>query len=88
MVNSANPEVMKIRLFTHDYRYSIIAKKTPSDGTYLNCAAMTRKASAGSTDHLYVYLVNGKFTRITWELIKSSILRFELVRIVASAREK
>jgi len=90
MTNTANSEVevMKVRLFTHDYRYSIIAKETPNGESYFNCAATLRKPLAGSTDYLYVDLVNGDFTRQTWELIKSLILRFELVRIVADAKEK
>jgi len=93
MANSASPEVMKVRIFTHDYRYSIFATSRPDDPdnleeALLSCTVTRRKSLAGRTDYMYANLVDGKFSRVTWELIKASILRFELVKIVAEAREK
>ena len=93
MANSATPEIMKVRIFTHDYRYSIFATSRLDDSdnlqeALLSCTVTRRKSLAGLTDHMYANLVDGKFSRVTWELIKASILRFELVKIVAEAREK
>ncbi|MCW4050770.1 MAG: hypothetical protein NWE89_13650 [Candidatus Bathyarchaeota archaeon] len=93
MADSANPEVMKVRIFTHDYRYSIFVTSRPDDPdnlqkALLSCSALRRKPLAGLTDHVYANLVDGKFTRVTWELIKAAILRFELVKIVGKAKEE
>ncbi len=87
MANSAAPELMKVRVFTHDYRYSIFATGQPDGSASLACTATRRKSLAGLTEHPYADLVNGRFTRVTWELIKASILRFELVKIAVKARE-
>ena len=88
MANSAKPEVMKVRLFTHDYQYTIIANELEREPPILKCAAMRRKSLAGASIIEYKTLVIGNFNRVTWELVKASILRFELVKIVAEAREK
>ena len=85
--------VMKVWVFTHDYRYSIFATSRPDDPDnlekgLLSCTVTRRKSLAGLTDHMYANLVDGKFSRVTWELIKAAILRFELVKIVAEARER
>ena len=88
MANSANPEVMKVRVFTHDYRYTIIANELEGEPPILKCSAIRRKSLAGASIIKYESLVISDFSRATWELIKASILRFELVKIVAEAREK
>ena len=88
MANSAKPEAMKVRLFTHDYRYSIFATEKPGYEASLTCTVTSRKSFAGLTEYAYRNLVDGNFNRVTWELVKASILRFELVKIVAEAREK
>ena len=88
MADSAAPEVMKVRVFTHDYRYSIFVTEQGIDKMpMLACTASRRKSLAGLTQHLYADLVDGKFSRVTWDLIKAAILRFELVKITANARE-
>ncbi len=92
MANSAAPEVMKVRIFTHDYRYSIFATGRPdqpekNQKAMLSCEVTSRKSIAGLTEHRYAHLVDGQFTRVTWELIKAAILRFELVKIAGKARE-
>ena len=86
MANS--PGVMKVRVFTHDYRYAIIAKELEGEPSILKCSAIRRKALAGASIIKYESLIIGDFNRVTWEQIKASILRFELVKIVAEAREK
>lgn len=88
MAESVAPEVMKVRVFTHDYRYSIIAKETTDAKGRLICSATRRKSLAGATDHLYADLVQGDFKRVIWELIKAAILRFELVKLTAKAKEE
>ena len=92
MANSAAPELMKVRIFTHDYRYSIYATGRPDEPetlqkALLSCDATRRKSLAGLTEHTFAHLVDGHFTRVTWDLIKAAILRFELVKITAKARE-
>ena len=86
MANS--PGAMKVRIFTHDYRYTIIANKLEGEPPILTCSAIRRKSLAGASIIKYEDLVIAGFSRVTWELIKASILRFELVKIVAEAREK
>jgi len=93
MADSAAPEVMKVRVFTHDYRYSIIATERPDEPEKLqralfSCEATRRKSLAGLTEYTYTRLVDGYFTRATWELIKAAILCFELVKITAQAKEE
>ena len=93
MANSATPELMKVRVFTHDYRYSIYATGRPDEPeklekALLSCDATRRKSLAGRTEHTFAHLVDGQFTRVTWGLIKASILRFELVKITAKAEEE
>lgn len=93
MTDSAAHEVMKVRIYTHDYRYSIYATSRPDEPdklhkALLSCTASRRKSLAGLTEHTYAHLVDGKFTRVTWELIKAAILRFELVKITAQAKEE
>lgn len=88
LANSADPEVMKVRIYTHDYRYSMIAKETIDAKGHLSCSVTRRKNLAGAKSFFYADLVKGNFSRITWELIKASMLRFELVKIVAEARGK
>jgi len=92
MADSATPEVMKIRVFTHDYRYSIFATESADQPeelhkALLSCEATRRKSLAGLTEHRYARLVDGPFTRVTWELIKTTILRFELVKLTAKAKD-
>lgn len=91
MADSVNPTIIKVRLFTHDYRYSIFVTARPDDPdnikkALLSCTASRRKSLAGLTEHTYADLVDGKFSRETWELIKAAILRFELVKITAKAK--
>lgn len=91
MTDSVNPTMIKVRLFTHDYCYSIFVTARPDDPdnikeALLSCTASRRKSLAGLTEHTYADLVDGKFSRETWELIKAAILRFELVKLTAKAR--
>lgn len=90
LAESKNPEVLKARIYTHDYRYTIFATEKGVDKIpILTCSALQRKSLAGLdsfTGHLYADLVDGKFCRVTWELIKAAILRFELVKITAKAK--
>lgn len=88
MADSTDPAVMKVRIFTHDYRYTIIVTAKTDDEIWLSCAATRRKSLAGVTDHIYADLVNEKFSRETWELIKDAILRFEFVKLTAKAKEE
>jgi len=86
MADSAAPEVMKVRIFTHDYRYTIIISERNGKG-YIGFATTRRKSLAGLTEHTYTDLVDGNFSRVTWELIKTAMLRFELVKLAVKARE-
>ena len=91
MANSTTPELMKVRVFTHDYRYSIYATGRPDEPekfekALLSCDATRRKSLAGRTEHTFTHLVYGQFTRVTWELIKAAILRFELVKITVKTK--
>lgn len=93
MTDNATLGVMKVRVFTHDYRYSIFATSRPDEPdklqkALLSCEASRRKSLAGLTEYTHVCLVDGQFTRVTWELIKAAILRFELVKLTAKAKEK
>ncbi|MCK4783329.1 MAG: hypothetical protein KAV87_06225 [Desulfobacteraceae bacterium] len=86
MANDTPLGIVKVRIFTHDYRYSIFIKQLVGENLCLSCSATRRKSLAGVTDYTYADLVDGKFSRVTWELIKASILRFELVKLTVRAR--
>jgi len=91
MADSAAPEIVKVRIFTHDYHYSIYATERSDEPetlqkALLSCEATRRKSLAGLTEHTYAHLVDGQFTRATWELIKAAILRFELVKLAVKSK--
>lgn len=88
MADSAAPEVIKVRIFSHVYRYTIIAKETVGNKTYLGCQVMRRKSLAGETYYKGADLPDGNFNRATWEKIKDAILGFELVKITARAKKQ
>ncbi len=88
MADSAAPEVIKVRIFSHVYRYSIIAKETAGGKTYLGCQVMRRKSLAGEIHYKGANLPDGNFERANWEKIKDAILGFEFVKITARAKKQ
>ena len=82
-VSDSNPPlVVKVRIYTHDYRFSIIAKEREGREPYLGCQVSNRKHRAGEHWTRGSDLPDGKFNRETWEKIKNAIIRYELVKIV------
>lgn len=83
-VSDSNPPTeTKIRVYTHDYCYAIVAKKSSKPGhIYLGCVVSCRKPRAGETWTRGNDLPDGKFNRETWGKIKNAIIRHELVKII------
>ncbi len=79
--DSNPPNITKVRVYTHDYKYVIVAKEN-----YLGCVYVCRKPRAGEGWSRGRDLPDGKFNRKTWEKIKNSIIKHELVKIAKSAR--
>lgn len=72
----------KIRLYTNDYIYSIIAidgKQGGRDKSYLGCVVSSRKMRPGETWHRGNDLSDGKLCIETWNKIKNDIIGYELV---------
>jgi len=83
-VSDSNPPMeTKVRIYTHDYRYAIVAKESSRPGhIYLGCQVSCRKPRAGEHWTRGSDLPDGEFNRETWEKIKNGIMRYELVKIV------
>ena len=70
-------EILKIRIFSRDNYYAIVAKEK-----YLGCTVSKRKSRAGENWSRGSDLPDGKFNRETWKKIKHAIVRYELVKVV------
>jgi hypothetical protein len=75
-------ESIRVRIFTKNERYTIVATQK-----YLGCTASNRKPRAGEDWTRGSDLPDGEFSRKTWERIKNRIVAYELVR-VAKPREE
>lgn len=75
-------------LYTRTHSYSIKARVQSGQPGYLGCVASARKPLAGEAHTRGNDLADGHFTEATWHKIVTDILRYELVKIVKSARGK
>ncbi len=73
--------VERVQIYTGDHLYRITAIEHQDGRTYLGCTSSNRKPRAGEDWTRGNDLPDGKFTRETWESIKSGIIRNELVRL-------
>jgi len=69
-------------VYTHNYRYCIVAKKHEDGRTYLGCTMSCRMPRAGEDWTRGNDLPDGKFARETWNRIKNAIIQNELVKVV------
>ncbi len=69
------------QLYTDRYLYHIVAKDRSKDAGYLGCQVSARKPRAGEGHTRGNDLPDGAFIRETWESIKNSIIRYELVKL-------
>lgn len=89
----------RCNIYTHDYIYSISVHVTADQRIkesdklekyithdYLGCTVSTRKPRAGEDWNRGNDLPDGKFNKETWEQIKNSIVRHELVKICKPVR--
>lgn len=81
-----SPFYMKVLIYTREHKYCIIAKEKNDGNSYLGCVVDARKPRAGETWTRGNDLPDGKFCRETWERIKDSIIRYELVKIAKPVR--
>ena len=71
----------RFNIYTESHCYRINAVDRSKDEGYLGCTASTRKPKAGEDHTRGNDLADGKFTRETWEKIKSDIVAYELVKL-------
>lgn len=90
-IKELNGKSVMYIIFTETYKYNIVVaehkKNILDDGkvlSYLGCQVSSRKPRAGETWTRGNDLPDGPLTRETWEKIKTSILKYELVKIECS----
>lgn len=90
-IKELNGKSVMYIIFTETYKYNIVVaehtKNILGDGkvlSYLGCQVSSRKPRAGETWTRGNDLPDGPLTRETWEKIKTSILKYELVKIECS----
>ncbi len=82
MCNLDNAEGLRIKLFTENNAYSIVARPPKGDDKgYLGCIADSRTPRAGEDWTRGNDLADGKFTEETWIEILYDIIGYELVKI-------
>lgn len=72
---------MKVRIYTSEYRYSIIAIERSDDTSYLGCQVSLRKKRAGEDWYRGNDLPDGELSEKTWEQIKNAIIANELEKL-------
>lgn len=80
--SEASGDSIRVRIFTENERYTIVATQG-----YLGCTVSNRKPRAGEDWTRGSDLPDGELSRKTWERIKDRIVAYELVR-VAKPREE
>lgn len=80
------PYKLRVRVYTRDHRYSIVAKEHGDGRSYLGCTVTTRKPRAGETWNRGSDLADGEFSRRVWERIKNDIISYELVKVAKPVR--
>ncbi len=80
--NTDNEEGIRMRLFTNDNYYSIVAYHPKGEYKgYLGCQAGSRKSRAGEDWSRGNDLADGEFSKETWIEILRDIIGNELVKI-------
>ena len=79
---------LRVRLYTNDHVYAIVAHDRSKDNGYLGCVASTRKPRAGEDWTRGNDLADGPFNRETWEKIKNDIIAYELVPLAPKHEAK
>ncbi len=81
--NTDNEEGIRIRLFTNNNYYSIVAYRPKGEHYkgYLGCTSGSRKSRAGEDWSRGNDLADGEFSKETWIRILSDIIGYELVKI-------
>ena len=85
-LNGEEDYVGLVIVYTRTNSYSIKARVDAGQPGYLGCIASVRKPLAGEVHTRGNDLADGYFTEATWHKIVTDILRYELVKIVKSAR--
>jgi len=79
---------LRVRLYTNDHKYAIVAHDRSKDKGYLGCVVSTRKPRAGEDWTRGNDLADGPFEKETWERIKNDIIAYELVPITLKVEAK
>lgn len=77
----------KVRIYTDNNKYGIIARETNGNKGYLGCVASSRKPRAGETWTRGSDLADGPLTKETWYRILGDIVSYELVKVHKSTPE-
>jgi hypothetical protein len=67
--------------YTYEYKYRIYAIDRTENNGYLSCQVSARKARAGEDWIRGNDLIDGSFTKTTWNKILNSIVNYELVKL-------
>lgn len=71
----------KVCFYTENHQYFITAIDRTKDKGYLGCQVNCRKARAGEDWIRGNDLPDGKFNKITWDLIVKAIVCYEIVKL-------
>jgi len=71
----------ELSFYTYEYKYIIYAIDRVENDGYLSCQVCARKARAGEDWIRGNYLIDGSFTKSTWNKILNSIINYELVEL-------
>jgi hypothetical protein len=77
--------VMKVRFYTSENKYFIIAIDRDDDTSYLGCQVQARKWRPGENWFRGNDLPDGELRRETWEQIKNAIIAYELEKLSVKA---
>lgn len=78
-LDDKNQILKEVCIYTHKFKYHIIACDRTDDDGYLGCQVSARKARAGEDWIRGNDLPDGDFNETTWKKILNAILNYELV---------
>jgi hypothetical protein len=78
---------LRVKLYTNDHVYTIVAHERDKDEGYLGCVSSTRKPRAGEDWTRGNDLADGHLNKETWDKIKNDIIAYELVPIAPKVEQ-
>jgi len=71
----------ELSFYTSEYKYKIYAIDRPENDGHLSCQVTARKSRAGEDWIRGNELIEGSFTKNTWNKILNSIINYELIEL-------